>query len=275
MRKEMITSIERLTTDILNENSLEHLHRYAIAADLAHGKVVLDIACGEGYGTGLIANRALEVTGIDINENIINEAKTKYHSNNIQFLVGDIYNIPVSNKYFDLLICFETIEHVEDHLKVINEVKRVLKEDGILLISTPNKAEYSDKPNYINPHHKKELYKHEFNQLLKSNFKNVQIFNQNISYTSLIKTDEKEHLTLYNGNFQLIEKNVQLEPMYFLAIATNGIIPKINNSIFWGNKIIQQAIAAHEKMITSTITYRIGHWLLYPLKLIRNKFRKY
>lgn len=275
MSKEIITSIERLTPDILNENSLEHLHRYAIAADLAQGKIVLDIACGEGYGTSLLAKRALKVTGIDINENIINEANIKYRANNIQFLVGDIYNIPVYNQYFDLLVCLETIEHVEDHLKVMNQIKKVLKEDGILLISTPNKAEYSEKTNYINPHHKKELNYYDLYQLLKLNFTNVQIFNQNISYTSLIKTDEKECLTLYNGNFQLIVKNAQLEPVYFLAIATNGIIPKINNSIFWGDKILQQAITAHEKMITSTITYRIGHWLLYPLKLIRNKFRKY
>lgn len=271
----MITSIERITTDILNENSLEHLHRYAIAAELAHNKNVLDIACGEGYGTGLIAQNALKVTGIDIDEITIKEAKKKYRNSNLEFHTSDICDIPIPDGSFDLIVCFETIEHLENQIKALSELKRVLKKDGILLISTPNKAEYSDKPNYINPHHKKELYYHEFHQLLKINFNNVQIFTQNISYTSLIKTNEKEYLTLYNGNFQLIEKNSQLEPMYFLAIATNGIIPKLNNSIFWGDKIIQQAIAAHEKMITSTITYRIGHLFLYPLKLIRNKFRKY
>ena len=78
---------------------------------------------------------------------------------------------------------------------MIQEVKRVLKEDGILIISSPNKLNYSDKPNYNNPFHIKELYTEEFLVLLKKYFKHVELHGQNIISGSVIKSyGEKKDL---------------------------------------------------------------------------------
>ena len=99
---------ERLTTSKTNEIAIHHLHRYAIAIDLAKGKDVLDIASGEGYGSNLLANTAKSVTGVDISESVIEFAKKKYTRNNLSFKVGSTSNIPLENDSVDLLVSFET-----------------------------------------------------------------------------------------------------------------------------------------------------------------------
>ena len=91
----------------------EHLHRYAYAAEFVQDKRVLDLACGEGYGSYLLARRAAAVVGIDIDKQTVKHARNKYLKSNLDFKVGSITDIPIEgNNVFDVVVCFEALEHV-------------------------------------------------------------------------------------------------------------------------------------------------------------------
>lgn len=274
MNKKNDISGERITPDILNENSLEHLHRYAIATDFVCGKNALDIACGEGYGTALLGQYANNIVGIDISESTINKAQAKYIQKGVEFITGDICKIPFPQETFDVITCFETIEHIDNQEEALKEIKRVMKNDGLLLISTPNKRMYSDKSGYRNPFHKKELYLEEFKVLLKNKFEHIHIIEQAVSFSSIMKTTNEKGNIIYSGDYKSINKNIYTQPLYFVAIATNDKLPIIENSIFWGEKIVNQALNEHEKLIKSTITYRLGNLLLSPIRFIKHIFSK-
>ncbi len=265
---------ERLETFVFNGTTIEHLHRYALAMELAAGKKVLDIACGEGYGSNLLATKATHVTGMDADEITIEKATAKYKKDNICFVQSQAEKIAASDNEFDLVVSFETLEHLSDHTTMMKEIKRVLKQGGLLIISTPDKKEYTDKKMHENPFHIKELYRNEFEELLKSTFSHVQIFTQQMTYSSFINAAAVTGLNIYSGDFTDIKRNHPAESHFLFALASDAGLPILSNSLFNGNSIIEQALTEREKMVTNTITYRLGHFILYPFKLIRDIFKK-
>jgi ubiquinone/menaquinone biosynthesis C-methylase UbiE len=157
----------------------EHLHRYIWAATLVKDKRVLDLASGEGYGSALLARQASHVCGVDIDDAAIRHASTRYSKANLQFVKGSITNVPIpENQSFDVIVCFEAIEHIEDHEALLSEVKRLLKPGGIFIVSTPNK-EYEDDEEE-NPFHVKELTFQEFDALLTGHFAHVNYLGQRL-----------------------------------------------------------------------------------------------
>ena len=106
------------------------------------GKRVLDIACGEGYGANLLAFVASKVIGVDLDAGTIAHAKAKYRRRNLHFVQGSCTEIPCEDHSIDLVASFETIEHISEHDAFLSEIKRVLAPGGILVISSPHKAEY-------------------------------------------------------------------------------------------------------------------------------------
>ena len=265
---------ERMETFVFNESTIEHLHRYALAADLATGKKVLDIACGEGYGSHLLAKNAATVTGMDINPETIAKAGTKYKAANLKFETANAEKIPAPDKSFDLVVSFETLEHLEDHAAMLSEIKRVLAPGGLLVISTPDKRQYSEARNYKNPFHVKELTRNELEALLKKYFANIAIYGQQMTHSSVITGPGNTGFDQYSGNYDRIRKNEPDEPLYLVALASDETLPVLHASLFSGQSILEQALWDKEKMVTGTITYRLGHVLLYPFKLIRNLFKK-
>ncbi|GIO70014.1 glycosyltransferase [Paenibacillus cookii] len=170
------------------ELEIEHMQRYLSLAEIVRGKSVLDAACGEGYGSYLLSKSAKSVYGIDIDNQTIGLASKKYNEGNLSFKTSGIDSLPFEDRVFDVVISFETLEHVDEHTqqKFLQEVKRVLKQDGILVISTPNKKFYSDQSNYVNPFHVKELYRDEFQALLSQHFTHVDIVSQRFEVVSLM-----------------------------------------------------------------------------------------
>ena len=159
----------------------EHLHRYAFAKEFVAGKNVIDLASGEGYGSALLAETAASIIGVDIDEVSIRHASQKYQRANLKFIKGSITDIPIEGHgLFDVAICFEALEHISNHGQLLQEIKRLLKREGVLIISTPNKKIYSDEANYHNPFHLKELYFEEFQKQLSNSFGNVCFFGQKI-----------------------------------------------------------------------------------------------
>lgn len=151
------------------------------------GKDVLDIACGEGYGSALMSADARRVFGVDISEAAIRHAREKYLSiTNLQFRAGSATQIPLDDASVDVVVSFETIEHLLEQREMLAEIRRVLRADGILVISSPNKKVYSDDRGYANEYHVKELYFSEFNALLLEQFAHVKYFGQRLATSSLI-----------------------------------------------------------------------------------------
>jgi 2-polyprenyl-3-methyl-5-hydroxy-6-metoxy-1,4-benzoquinol methylase len=131
-------------------------------------KLVLDIACGCGMGTKMLASRALRVHGYDIDKESIDFAKEHYNALNIKYDVGDIKQIPEIDSLFDTVVSVETFEHVEEVEKVISEVYRVLKPNGIWCFTTPNGERYPD--HKIVKYHVKHYTEKELHSLLDSKF---------------------------------------------------------------------------------------------------------
>lgn len=153
-----------------------HLKRYEFAARFCRGKVVLDAACGVGYGSSFLSNTAKEVIGVDISAEAITYAKDHYQKENTRFQMMDAGNLDFPERYFDLVCSFETLEHLDNPLNFLAEVKRVLKEGGIVIISTPQAKKTVSKPG--NPYHKVEFSKNDFNNALRKYFTKVEIFGQ-------------------------------------------------------------------------------------------------
>src|SRR5215216_6490191 len=108
------------------EIGYEHLHRYAFATQFIRNKNVLDLACGEGYGSNLLSQTAKQVVAIDIDEQAVSHAKNKYIKPNLEFRTGSITDVPVSGEaLFDTIVCFEALEHIEDHDRLLTETKRL------------------------------------------------------------------------------------------------------------------------------------------------------
>ena len=266
---------ERLETFISNETMLEHLHRYAISLELVKGKKVLDIACGEGYGVNLLAQYASHVTGIDIDNSTIQKAKKKYQKENIIFLTGSALQLPSENHSFDVITCFETLEHLTEHDRLLKELKRVLAPGGILLISTPDKLNYSDNPHYKNPFHQKELYEQEFKELLRNFFSYSFFFKQSFCSGSVIWDEKNTSLEeFYSGNYTTIKSNSAISTMYWIGMASDTVLTALPCSIFQHEKKMSQLLFEEAEAVKKTLTYRVGDMLLYPFKFIRALFRK-
>jgi ubiquinone/menaquinone biosynthesis C-methylase UbiE len=265
---------ERLETFIFNDNTIEHLHRYAVARDWVKGKKVLDIACGEGYGSNLLAEDAEFVAGVDIESTVISKAQSKYKRKNLNFVQGRVEKIPFEENSFDIVVSFETLEHTDQHDQMLSEVRRVLKQNGILVISTPDKLYYTDDRNYKNPFHIKELYKNEFISLISKYFKNTVFLEQSYTCSSvIIPSIPVEGVLKYEGNYDKIEEK-QFKPHYLIAIASDKELAYSKLSFFDGYKIIESAIRQTELSYRKSLTYKVGHIILFPFKKLRSILKK-
>lgn len=170
--------------DPLEENhGLEgeaHLNRYRFACQFVRGADVLDVACGTGYGSHMLAKHgAKSVMGIDISAEAIDIATRKYMLQNVAFYVGNATSLPTADAAFDVVISFETIEHLVDHQAYLNELKRTLRPGGTVVISTPDKAVYNAlNGNIPNPYHVHELSDYEFYSLMETNFTDCKFYGQ-------------------------------------------------------------------------------------------------
>ncbi|MGH9718181.1 MAG: class I SAM-dependent methyltransferase [Candidatus Acidiferrales bacterium] len=154
----------------------EHVYRYAFACRLVRGKKVLDVACGEGYGSAALQRAgASSVIGVDINEGVCLHARVKYQ---LDVRVGSAESLPVSDRSVDVVVSFETIEHVPNPSRFLEECARVLIPGGKLVVSTPNKNIYSGPGRASNPHHCSEMTEGEFVAALRSQFRSVRIYTQ-------------------------------------------------------------------------------------------------
>ena len=177
---------ERFLPECAGEIIYEHWHRYLIAREHVSGERVLDIPCGEGYGSDLLATRAGSVLGIDISSEAVVHATARYEKKNLRFIAADCTGIPEPDASFDVIISFEMIEHITGQEAFLREVTRLLKPDGVFIISSPNRPEYSDKTGYKNEFHVKELDRAELKTLLDPHFPAQAWFAQRAAFHSMV-----------------------------------------------------------------------------------------
>ncbi len=165
----------------------EHLHRYAWCLHLVEGKDVLDVASGEGYGSAMLAGRARSVRGVDISQDAVGHARERYAGvANLQYLQGSAAAIPLPDDSVDVVVSFETIEHLYEQEEMMSEIRRVLRPDGVMIMSSPNKEVYSDRAGYHNEYHVKELYLEEFRTLVERYFPAMYLCGHRMSVCSTI-----------------------------------------------------------------------------------------
>lgn len=157
----------------------EHLDRYKHIIKYTKNKQVLDIACGAGYGTYLIAKdgEAKSVIGVDIDKDAIRYGNHRYPSENIKRFDADATLFSYDSK-FDIIVSFETIEHVQEYNKLLENYYKNLNDDGILFISTPITKATTINPG--NPYHVIEWNFYDFHKLVNKHFIIKEIILQNI-----------------------------------------------------------------------------------------------
>ena len=234
MHGQLESSGERFLPEWGGQSELEHIHRYLYACSISAGKIVLDIACGEGYGSEMLSNSAKKVTGVDISIEAVNYAREQYSNENLEYLVGSCTDIPLPDASVDMVVSFETIEHHDQHEKMMEEIRRVLRPDGFVVISSPDKKNYSDLPSLVNPFHVKELYEQEFKQLVNNYFSHVEYLGQRvISGSCLFSESLLTPITSYVKDKEYIKQVAGIDkPTFWLAIASNARLPQFASGVF-------------------------------------------
>lgn len=223
----------------------EHLHRYLVACELAHGLDVLDVASGEGYGSFLLSHVAKSVVGVDVAEIAVDNASQKYVCDNLKFRCANCVDLPLDDASVDLVVSFETIEHHDQHEAMLAEIKRVLRPNGVLVISSPNRPEYDNTLSEPNAYHVKELDFGEFSSLLKNYFQQQAVYAQRVLAGSFVVpfTNQESgysHFTHEAGD----AVNTLIHPIYFLAVASDGALPAIGTSIYELDKLAINAFSS-------------------------------
>ena len=180
-------SMERIVPDQLQEGTTGqetlafHLERYEFACKHIETGDVLDIACGVGYGTSFLAEKNKNIhsiTGVDISAGAIQYAKKRYQHDKINFVAADGMLFQVDHKY-DVIISLETIEHVPEPEKFIDNLKRQLKPNGLMITSVPVTPSVD-----ANPHHLTDFTQKSFRKIFTSRgFEEVDAFLQVQSYS--------------------------------------------------------------------------------------------
>lgn len=206
---------------------VEHVSRYQWAAQAAKDRTVLDAGCGTGYGTRLLAAAgAREVVGVDIARAVLDTVAADMPET-VRLQVGDVRKLDFDDDMFELVVCFEVIEHVEDPSTVLDELVRVLAPGGLLMISSPNRGVYPAG----NPHHLHEFVPAELEAELAARLAHVRLLRQNDYVVSAVLSDatagQGDGTAIQNLALHKLVANSPGDEVYTLAIASASDLPEI------------------------------------------------
>jgi SAM-dependent methyltransferase len=213
---------ERFLPEVRGAIWYEHWHRYAVVAPLAAGKRVLDAASGEGYGSFLLARAAASVVGVDVSAAAIAHARQRYAQANLTFVAASVTALPLPDASIDLVVSFETIEHLTGQASMLAEFRRVLAADGVLVISSPNRPVYNEGGEVDNHFHVRELDRDELAALLAPQFPAQAWYAQRVIAQSALWAEGPA--TAPNAFLALAADAVHADkapapPMYFIVVA--------------------------------------------------------
>jgi 2-polyprenyl-3-methyl-5-hydroxy-6-metoxy-1,4-benzoquinol methylase len=194
---------------------LEHLLRYRFAAPFSDGLRVLDVGCGTGYGTAILAETASLTIGVDSDPEAVHYAHHAYRRTHLSYTLADCRDLPFRDRSFELAVFFEVMEHIREQDRCLGELRRVLSPDGILILSTPNALRSTKVIEEENPFHHKELNEDELRELLRRHFNQVQLLYQSELCASSIQSPTLET----TGPVEVVEDfSAAPAPKYFIAV---------------------------------------------------------
>jgi SAM-dependent methyltransferase len=174
---------ERVIPGLVNDDLwAEHVARYEFASRFAAARRVLDAGCGTGYGSAELAVAAASVVGIDFAWEAVDYGRAQGPARSqISWCQGSVEFMPFRAASFDVVVAFEVIEHLSNWQGLLREARRVLTEDGVFIVSTPNREYYSETRGLEgpNPYHVHEFEFEEFQAALQEYFPRVEILVQN------------------------------------------------------------------------------------------------
>ena len=156
----------------------EHLSRYRFVRGFLKGKTVLEIGSGPGDGTKYLAEAAKEITAVEIDPERRSFAIENFSAPNISFAEMDARRLGFKDNRFDAVVSLEVIEHMSEHDLFVSEIRRVLNDGGLAILSTPNKDVVRLEGSTSNAAHVKELDFDEFRRLLSGKFAKVDLYGQ-------------------------------------------------------------------------------------------------
>jgi SAM-dependent methyltransferase len=196
----------------------EHFARYRWAASFCNGRSALDAGCGAGYGSELINQAgAAGVMAIDVSETALELARASV-SEGVTCRSGDVMALPFDDATFDLVVCFEVIEHVDDPERALDELSRVLAPDGLLLVSSPNRDRYVPG----NPHHRHEYTRRELQESLDRRFEAARIISQHVMIASVIAWSGAHGV---QADTRRVADPKPIDEVYLLAMAGRELPP--------------------------------------------------
>jgi 2-polyprenyl-3-methyl-5-hydroxy-6-metoxy-1,4-benzoquinol methylase len=204
---------ERTLPDLPEENYWyrRHLVVYQWIAERVAGKNVLDMACGEGYGTEVLATRAAHVIGVDANPEAYEHARAKYAGPKVE-IVRDLIESYRPPEPVDVVSFLQTIEHVQDPAAVLRHFASLLSAGGVVYVSTPNlltlAAEGAEKSD--NPWHVKEYKPHEFRELCEEVFAEVTIYG--VHHARKLRLHE---LALRHARWDNVHKGLGISKLFY------------------------------------------------------------
>jgi len=157
---------------------LRHLFSYEfIKESVSEQSCVLEVGCGEGYGTSRLSSVVKHIIGVDVDERVIEYASKKYGSENCSFKLSNGVTLPFDTNMFDVVVSLEVIEHIQDDIKFLTEIRRVVKAKGTYILTTPNKT-YRIRPHKKpwNRFHVREYSPDELENTLKTIFSDVRVW---------------------------------------------------------------------------------------------------
>jgi SAM-dependent methyltransferase len=203
----------------------QHLARYWWVSGLAEGRRVLDAGCGVGYGSAMLATAgAAGVVGMDIAADAV--AAAAEANPEFEFVAGDVHALPFADASFDLVVCFEVIEHVTEQDAVIAELARVLAPEGVLAISSPNRGVYPEG----NPHHLHEYTPDELEAALRAHFDHVELRRQHDWTASVVLADRQVEDASFSSLGVAFAKRCApgaASETYTVAIASRRPLPSV------------------------------------------------
>jgi ubiquinone/menaquinone biosynthesis C-methylase UbiE len=225
-------SVERFDPQTMSGGLLEaeHKARYWWAARAVGGKKVLDAGCGVGYGARILAaGGARTVVGVDRSDEAIDAARRSSPDGAVEFRVADLSKLPFDDGTFDVAVCFEVIEHIDDRKGVLAELKRILDRDGLLIVSSPNRKVYLPG----NPHHVHEYEPEELRKELSAFFEGVDLYRQHSWLGTAVLTDDEfasgEDEREYRLPTHKLEANEPGLETYTIAVAGRDDLPDLES----------------------------------------------
>ncbi len=231
----------------------EHVVRYALAARTCAGRRVLDAGCGVGWGTLLmLESGAAEVSSIDIDLEAVEDARRRAPAADIR--QGDLADLPWPDETFDLVVCFEALEHVHQQERVLDELVRVLNPNGILMVSSPNPRVYPAG----NPFHVHELTPEELQAAVGSRLPTVRLLHQHEQMASVLVPPgafDGDHPGPAVTEMRLVHPLTAGSDPYSLVVAGRTELPSLPTIIGCAPSVPQQLVADRTQALTSMLEH--------------------